>query len=125
MNTIQLRFALFFFGCMGSRFFFTWLSSWVHPSSLPWLGSLALLPALGWFYLTFLGDRDTGSEVFGELIWWKQLRPLHMLLWGFFAYLAFQQNPHAWIVLLVDTLIGLSFFLHHHWIEGNFSKLLK
>lgn len=90
---------------------------------LPWLGALALLPALGWFYLIFFNGRDTGPEVFGEAIWWKHMRPIHMLLWGFFAFLAFQQNPHAWVVLFVDTLIGLTSFLHHHAMEGNFKKL--
>lgn len=125
MNTIQLRFAIFLIGCMGSRFFFTWLSSYISPIHLPWLGAIALLPVIGWFYLIFLGERDTGPEVFGGLIWWKHMRPIHMLLWGFFAYLAFQHNPYAWVVLLADTLIGLSAFLHHHWIQGNFSRLLQ
>jgi hypothetical protein len=89
------------------------------------MGAIALLPAIGWFYLTFLGERNTGPEVFGELIWWKNLRPLHMILWGFFAYLAFQRNRHAWIVLFIDTLVGLGSFVEHHYSEGNFSKLMR
>lgn len=124
-SSLQIRFALFLIGCMGSRFLFTAASAYVPPSYLPWLGGLAMLPALGWFYLTFLGERDTGPEVFGELIWWKHLRPLHMILWGFFAYLAFQRNTHAWIILLTDTLVGLFSFLEHHYSMGNFSKLIK
>lgn len=124
-STLQFRFLLFLIGCIGTRSLFTLISAYVPVSYLPWLGSIALLPALGWFYLIFLGERNTGPEVFGELIWWKHLRPIHMILWGFFAYLAFQRNPHAWIVLFTDTFLGLFSFLHHHWQKGNFSKMLN
>jgi len=79
------------------------------------LGLIALIPVYAWFYIIFIGKRDTGPEVFGELIWWKQLRVVHMLLWAFFAFLAISGNRHAWIVLAVDTVFGLSaFFIHHY-----------
>jgi len=52
------------------------------------------------------------------------LRPLHMFLWGFFAYLGLTGNHKAWIVLLIDTLIGLTAFFIHHYMEGNLKKLL-
>jgi hypothetical protein len=56
----------------------------------------------------------------GECIWWKSLRPIHMLLWGFFSYLAIGHcHPYAWIVLAVDTAFGLVSFLAHHAKEGN------
>jgi hypothetical protein len=122
-STLQIRFALFLIGCIGTRSLFTLASAYAPPAYLPWFGALALLPTLGWFYLIFLGERDTGAEVFGELIWWKHMRPLHMILWGFFAYLAFQRNPHAWIILATDTLVGLLSFLEHHYSEGNLSRV--
>lgn len=122
-SELQLRFLFFLFGCIGTRSLFTLGSAYAPVSYLPWFGAVALIPALGWFYLIFLGERDTGPEVFGERIWWKHLRPLHMILWGFFAYLAFQRNPYAWIVLFMDTLLGLILFLHHHWQEGNLTRL--
>jgi len=85
----------------------------------------ALLPVVGWFYIIFIGKRDTGLEVFGESIWWKSLRPIHMLLWAFFAYLAIIGSPRAWMILAVDTVFGLSAFLIHHWREGNLPMMLK
>ena len=87
------------------------------------MGFIAIFPVLGWFYFIFIGNRDRGIEVFNELIWWKELRPLHMFLWGFFAYLAITGNHKAWIVLLIDTFIGLFAFLIHHQMEGNLKKL--
>jgi hypothetical protein len=79
---------------------------------------------LGWSYIIFIGSRDTGAEVFGEKIWWKNLRIIHMALYSTFAYLAINKNKDAWLVLLTDTLFGLASFITHHYNEGNFSKLL-
>lgn len=123
MNTIQLRFMLFLFGCIGSRLTFTTISAYSEGWVLTLLGFIALIPVFGWFYIIFIGQRDTGIEVLGEKIWWKDLRPVHMLLWLFFAYLAITGNHKAWIVLLFDTLFGLTMFLIHHWHEGNFRLL--
>lgn len=114
MSPLTLRLVLFFFGCILVRFLIT-AAAWAAPLSLlRWLGYAALVPAIGWFYLIFIGSRDTGPEVMGGRIWWQNLRPVHMLLWGFFAYLAIHENRNAWIVLLCDTLFGLGAGLHHH-----------
>jgi hypothetical protein len=125
INTIKIRFFLFLFGCIGSRLAFTAISAFATGLWLQILGVIALIPVLGWLYIIFIGKRDTGVEVFGDKIWWKKLRPIHLILWSFFAYLAINKNHKAWIVLLIDTLFGLSAFLIYHWSEGNFTKLIK
>jgi len=124
MNPIQIRFMLFLFGCIGSRLLFTTLSAFASGLMLKMLGIVALIPVIGWTYIIFIGKRDTGLEVLGDKIWWKNLRPIHLILWSFFAYLAITGNKKAWIVLLMDTLFGLSSFLVFHLKEGNFNKLL-
>lgn len=124
MDTFTIRFFLFLFGCIGSRLTFTIVSAIVPDWILRIMGIIALFPVMGWFYIIFIGKRDRGLEVGNELIWWKNLRPLHMFLWGYFAYLAINQNHKAWAVLLIDTIIGLSAFLMHHQMEGNLKKLL-
>lgn len=88
------------------------------------LGIVALIPVIGWIYIIFIGKRDTGPEVLGGKIWWKNLRPVHTVLWTLFSYLAINGNRNAWILLLIDTLFGLASFLVFHWKEGNFSKLI-
>jgi len=125
MNAIQIRFLLFLFGCIGSRLLFTGISAMASGWFLQLLGIIAMIPVLGWFYIIFIGERDTGVEVMGGKIWWKNLRPIHMLLWFMFAWLAIQKNRQAWMVLLVDTLFGLGAFLVHHGSQGNFKKLLE
>lgn len=119
---LQQRFLLFLFGCIGSRLTYTVISAYSSGIVLKLLGYLALIPVVGWFYIIFIGKRDTGIEVGGEKIWWKSLRPIHMTLWAVFAYLAITGNTNAWIVLLIDTLFGLTSFLTHHWYQGDFSK---
>ncbi len=125
MNAIQIRFFLFLVGCIGSRLLFTGVSALASGWFLQLLGLVAMIPVFGWFYLLFIGERDTGVEVLGGKIWWQKLRPIHMLLWFLFAWLAIQGNRQAWVVLLVDTLFGLGAFLVHHGSQGNFRKLLE
>ena len=124
MNTLKLRFFLFLFGCIGSRILFTILAAFSKGWVLQLLGIIALIPVIGWLYIIFIGERDTGLEVFGGKIWWQKLRPIHALLWAFFAYLAIMGNNKAWIALAVDTTFGLTSFLAHHWSEGNLKKML-
>jgi hypothetical protein len=90
---------------------------------LPYLGILTLGPLIGWTWIIFIGSRDTGAEVFGEKIWWKHLRWVHVVLYASFSILAFMKNPRAWIIMLVDVLFGLMSWFIHHWKAGNFSKL--
>ena len=126
-ETLRLRFWLFLLGCIGSRSAFTALAYFSAHSCrlLAVLGAIALLPVLGWFYLIFIGRRDTGPEVFGGRIWWTSLRPVHMLLWGFFAYLALWKcHPSAWVILAVDTLFGLGSFLVHHGQAGHLKTMV-
>lgn len=123
---LRLRFWLFLLGCIGSRILFTFLAySASSCYGLRLLGLLALGPVLGWLYLVFVGHRDTGVEVMGDRIWWVSLRPVHLLLWSFFSYLALGQcHPLSWMVLAVDTIFGLVSFLVHHAREGNLGIML-
>jgi len=121
MDTLTLRMFLFLFGCIGTRIAFTVLSAYSTEGFLQFLGLIALLPVIGWFYLIFIGKRDTGPEVFGGKIWWQSLRPIHMMLWGLFALLAISKYSKAWVLLAADTTFGLLAFLYHR----TFKKVPK
>lgn len=123
MNNIQKRFLLFLFGCIGSRLLLVYLAKIASKLYLMYLGYLALIPAIGFFYLFFSGTRKTGMEVFGEKIWWNNLRPIHGSLYLLFSYNAITGNQNAWIYLLVDVIIGLISFLIFHYYNGDFNKL--
>ena len=123
MNTIQKRFLLFLFGCIGTRFLLVYIAKNIDTTYLQYMGYLALLPAIGFFYIYFTGSRQTGAEVFGSKIWWNDLRPIHGLLYLLFAGNAIIGNKSAWMYLLVDVVFGLASFLIFHYINGDFNKL--
>jgi hypothetical protein len=123
MNTIQKRFLLFLIGCIGTRSLLVYLAKNASKTYLMYFGYLALLPAIGFMYIFFSGSRKTGGEVFGEKIWWNNLRPIHSLLYFVFAYNAINGNHQAWIYLAIDVIIGLISFLSYHFYNGDFTKL--
>lgn len=116
MNTIQKRFLLFLVGCIGSRLLLVYVAKNSSIQFLKYMGYLALLPAIGFTYIYVTGSRKTGAEVFGDKIWWNNLRPIHALLYFSFAYNAIHGNKEAWIYLLVDVLFGLASFLTYHFL---------
>ena len=125
MNNIQKRFLLFLFGCIGTRSLFVLLAKNANTEYLKYMGYLSLLPAIGFIYIYLTGSRKTGGEVFGEKIWWNDLRPIHSLFYFLFAYNAIIGNKNAWMYLLIDVIIGLLSFLIFHYKNNNFSKLMK
>jgi hypothetical protein len=122
MNNIQKRFLLFLLGCIVTRSLFVYISK-TYTEHLPLMGILALVPAIGFFTIYLTNSRKTGGEVFGEQIWWNNLRPFHGLMYLLFAILSIKNNNNSWIFLLIDVIVGLLSFLYFHYKSNNFSKL--
>jgi hypothetical protein len=114
ISTLQKRIMLFLTGCVGTRLAFVYAARQAGPALLEVLGALALLPAAGFFYIYLTGARKTGAEVFGDRIWWNHLRPFHGAMNALFAVMALFHVPHAWVILLLDVLVGTAAFGHHH-----------
>ena len=115
MDTLHKRFLLFLVVCIGSRALLAYIAKISSVEVLYYMGYLLLLPAFGFFFLYATGLRKTGPEVFGDRIWWNDLRPIHGILYLLFSYNAIQGNKNAWIYLLIDVLFGLASFLVHHF----------
>jgi len=125
MNHLQQRFLLFLIGCVGIRSLLVIIAKYINTKYLKYLGYLALVPAIGFIYIYLTGTRKTGAEVFGEKIWWNNLRPIHSILYFLFAYNAIIGNKQSWIYLLVDVLFGLISFLIHHYANDDIVKVLN
>ena len=123
MNNIKQRMLMFLIGCIGVRSIFVVIAKYINTNYLKYLGFLALLPAIGFMYIYLTGSRTTGREVFGDKIWWNNLRPIHSILYFLFAYNAIIGNKQAWIYLMVDVLFGLISFLIYHYLKGDFYYL--
>jgi hypothetical protein len=124
MNNIQKRFLLFLIGCIPTRLLFAYLAKNASKYFLQILGYLALLPAIGFFYIYFTNSRQTGTEVFGDKIWWNKLSPIHGIIYLLFAINAISGNSLSYVYLLVDVIFGLASFLIFHYINGDFLKIL-
>ena len=114
MEIIHKRILLFLIGCIGTRLLFVYAAKNVNSQLLKYMGYLALIPAFGFLFIFLTGARQTGAEVFGDKIWWNNLRPIHGLLYLLFAYNAINGNRNAWMYLLVDVLLGLTSFIIYH-----------
>lgn len=114
MNHIQKIFLLFLIGCIGLRTLIVYIAKNANKFWLKIMGYVAILPAIGFFYLFFSGKRKVGSETFGAKIWWNNLRPVHGILYFLFAIYAICGDKKAWMFLLIDVIIGLVSFLLFH-----------
>ena len=124
MNSIQKRFIAFIFGCILVRSSFVLIALKIPKKYLPYLGMLAILPAIGFLTIYLGGYRKTGGETFGKKIWWNNLRPVHAVLYFSFAYLALTKNNNAYMPLLIDVILGGMSFIFYHYKDGSFSKLI-
>lgn len=123
MNSIQKRVLLFLFGCIPTRLAIMYLAKNVSLDYLPILGYIALLPAIGFIYLYLTGTRKTGPEVFGDKIWWNNLRPIHSLFYFLFAFNAINKVETSWKYLLYDVIFGLINFIIYHYINNDLKYL--
>lgn len=121
METIQKRRLLFLLGCIPARLLLTYAAYATIKQQSQYakfrtvLGLFAILVGLGFWSIYLTHSRKTGTEVFGDKIWWNSLRPLHGSLWLVAGCMILQNHPQAWVVLLVDTMIGLVSFLRKHF----------
>jgi hypothetical protein len=120
MEVFTKRFLLFTFGCTLSRVVFAYLAKYSSETALVSLGYISLIPMLGFLYIYAFDARRTGPEVFGDKIWWNDLRPIHAFLYAMFAYSAINKSPHAWGYLMVDAIFGFITFCVYHYMRGDF-----
>jgi len=123
MNTIQKRFLAFLLLCIPIRILFVYIAKSINKNKLPYLGYAGIVPAIGFAYIYIFNKRKTGTETGGEKIWWNNLRPIHSILYFYFAYLAINQKNNAYVPLLYDVIIGFISFIGYHYINGSFKTL--
>lgn len=122
MNRQKTRILLFLVGCMGSRAFLVYLAyrcgqknaTVLCQRTLIVMAIMAILVSLAFMTIFLTGSRKTGPEVFGDVIWWNDLRPVHALMYLTFAIAAIFVPTQAYIPLLLDVIIGLVAFTWYH-----------
>lgn len=108
-NTGAKRTVAFFGGCIGTRLLFAYAVQRLRAEHVRRFGvPLAVAAIVGWLYIMLVRPRDTGPETFGGHIWWQWLRPVHVLFYAAFVYLAFQKPEYAHVPLFLDVLLAFT-----------------
>ena len=109
---------IFLFGCIGMRLAIVYAAKNASLRFLTFMAIPAIAIAIGFSTIFLFGWRQNGPEVLGENIWWNSLRPIHAFFWFAFAAAAILKFKHAWILLLIDTIIGITAFaVHRVWFR--------
>ncbi len=120
MNDIQRRILLFLVGCIGIRTLFVFSAKNINRDYLPYMGYIAALISFGLAYIFITNSKGKGTKgAFGGEVWWYNLRPIHAINYAIFAHMAINKSPNAWIVLLIDVVIGLIAHLYYHHSKGH------
>lgn len=123
MNDTQKLFIRFLLGCMGLRTLLAIVAKEIDVNYLKYMAYPALLPAFGFLYIFVMGSQGTGTDAMSQKNWWNIMRPVHATMYLAFAYFAIRGERRAWLFLAADVLLGLTAFLTHHYLEGDFEKL--
>jgi hypothetical protein len=107
----------FLFGCIVVRIILVIIALKLNDKYLPIMGYIGLILGLSFYIIYFFKLRETGFEVFGDVIWWNHLRLLHGTLYLIFSYLAITKNRNAYVPLLIDVTVGLLAFIDHRCIK--------
>lgn len=113
MNDTQKRFLLFIFGCIVVRALLVVAAKEGDKTVRKVMGVAAILISIGFMYFFITRSRMNPRETFGERIWWNGLRPVHAVLYLIFGIRALQDDDQAWVVLLVDVIIGFLSYVFH------------
>ena len=79
---------------MGSRIGLTYMVKQNNPLYKQILLCELVIAASGFSYIYMNGLRKTGGEVFGDKIWWNNLRPFHAVMYFSTAALLYINNKH-------------------------------
>ena len=105
----------FFIGCIGTRLGLTLLAKYINTKYLPYLSIITLLIALG-FLKNYITYKNSEKGFFGNKVWWNNYRLIHSFFYLTFSVLAFAKNRYAYIILLIDTLLSVFFFINKYFL---------
>lgn len=107
----------FLFGCIPARLLLAFVAYHKRGDAKFMEGYAVLGFLIGISFLTlYVFDlRKTGRESTepDHAIWWAKYRPIHAFMYILFAYLARHSPDDAWLVLLMDVILGLTIYVTH------------
>lgn len=96
---------VFLYLCIGTRLALVyWAKSGEYRDILM---AITAVISVGFLTIYAFDLRKTGAETGGRAIWWNSLRVIHGLLFGAFAISTYMAVDNAWMLLLLDVIIGI------------------
>ena len=121
MNPAEKSKRLFFLGCIPTRLLLAYIAYALLKNSdksdnktlLYMLVAVTFVIGVGFWVIYLKGWRKTGTETFGQQIWWNALRPVHGSLYVLFSLAALLGYKDAWVLLFADVCLGVIAELGH------------
>ena len=110
---VKLKIIGLFVGiCLVIRCVLTYIAKIIPLKYLPIMGVIYLVFAIGFFHTYISQSRTKG--ILNQPAWWDGMRPVHGGLFLIFAITALLKYKDAWIILLIDTILGgVAFTIYH------------
>jgi uncharacterized membrane protein YdcZ (DUF606 family) len=101
--------------CIGTRIFISYLITHLSNTYKNILNIILFFIGISFLIIYLFKLRKTGIEVDGEKIWWNFLRPIHGSLYLLASiFLFFNYKLLSSYTIILDTFIGLSFYILHY-----------
>lgn len=117
MNPAEKSKRLFFLGCAPARLLLAYIAYALLKNSdktlLHAFVAVTFVIGVGFWTIYLNGWRKTGTETFGQQIWWNSLRPVHGSIYLLFSLAALLGYKDAWVLLFADVCLGVIAELHH------------
>lgn len=103
---------LFLLGCIPIRFLLAIFAYKINEKYLPYLSIFLYIIGISFIYLYITNSRLKAPEAGGET-WWKNLRPIHGVLYIAAGLYAMKKNRACSLILVIDVVFGFGAFINH------------
>lgn len=110
LKLITILFAV----CLLVRFSLSFFISRLNGKWLQLSSILGFFIALG-FIKMIIVNRTQGA--FNQKVWWGNYRLIHAALYFTFAIMALNKHQLSYLPILIDTFLGMIFFIKHRYIS--------
>ena len=67
------------------------------------------------FFINFIKYKKHEKGFFGSYVWWNNYRLIHSFSYAMFSIQAFLQYNKAWMILFIDAILGVIFFINKYF----------
>ena len=107
---------LYILGCITCRAIIAYGISHAPKRFLPYIGTITMIPFIGFSYIYLNDLRKVGLETGGKEIWWNDIRPVHAAIYYVFSLMALKSNKQAYLALVFDVIVAIFVFSYHYLI---------